>query len=41
MLAFKRPATTAAGTLNGAEITLMENHCHGQKIRFVEKNLKN
>ena len=41
MLAVKRPAITATGTLNGTEIGLMENHCHGQKFRFVKKILKN
>jgi hypothetical protein len=40
MLTVKRPAIAATGTLNGMEITLTENHCHGQKIRFVEKNLE-
>jgi hypothetical protein len=37
MLAVKRPAITDTGTLNGAEITLTENHCHGQIFRFVKK----
>jgi hypothetical protein len=37
MLTVKRPAIAATGTLNGMEITLTENHCHGQKIRFVKK----
>jgi hypothetical protein len=40
MLTIKHPAIAATGTLNGTEIGLMENHCHGQIFRFGEKNLE-
>jgi hypothetical protein len=40
MLTVKHPAIAATGTLNGTEIGLMENHCHGQIFRFGEKNLE-
>jgi len=36
----KHPAIAATGTLNGTEITLTENHRHGQIFRFVKKNLE-
>jgi hypothetical protein len=37
MLISKRPAITATGTLNGAEIALTENHCCRQIFHFVKK----
>jgi hypothetical protein len=40
MLIVKHPTIAATGTLNGAEITLTENHRHGQIFRFGEKNLE-
>ena len=40
ILTVKHPAIAATGTLNGTEITLTENHRHGQIFRFVKKNLE-
>jgi hypothetical protein len=40
MLTVKRPAIATTNTLNDAEITLVENHHHGQIFRFGEKNLE-
>jgi len=40
MLTVKHSAISAANTLNGTEITLTENHRHGQIFRFGEKNLE-
>ena len=40
ILTVKHQATATTGTLNGTEIGLMENHCHGQIFRFGEKNLE-
>jgi len=40
MLVVKRPAITATGTLNGAEITLTENHCHRQIFILLKKKLE-
>jgi hypothetical protein len=37
MLTVKHSAITATNTLNGTEITLTENHRHGQIFRFVKK----